>query len=69
MVATLSSIAGATARQTRFPPAEENCGSSNRIDTLENDVELKSTSAALVPRDGAVVLNQFPETDRGRSVF
>lgn len=37
------------------------------IDTLENDVELKSTSATLVPRDGAVVLASF-ETDRGRSV-
>lgn len=37
------------------------------IDTLENDVELKSTSATLVPRDGAVVLASF-ETDQGRSV-
>lgn len=38
------------------------------IDTLENDVELKSTSATLVPRDGAVVLASF-ETDQGRSVI
>ncbi|SUH67674.1 putative outer membrane usher protein [Salmonella enterica subsp. enterica serovar Madelia] len=37
-------------------------------DTLENDVELKSTSATLVPRDGAVVLASF-ETDQGRSVI
>lgn len=36
------------------------------IDTLENDVELKSTSTMLVPRDGAVVFASF-ETDQGRS--
>lgn len=38
------------------------------IDTLENDVELKSTSTTLIPRDGAVVLASF-ETDQGRSVI
>lgn len=38
------------------------------IDTLENDVELKSTSTMLVPRDGAVVFASF-ETDQGRSVI
>ncbi|EHC83315.1 outer membrane usher protein HtrE precursor, partial [Salmonella enterica subsp. enterica serovar Montevideo str. S5-403] len=43
-------------------------GQCRYIDTLENDVELKSTSATLVPRDGAVVLASF-ETDQGRSVI
>lgn len=38
------------------------------IDTLENDVELKSTSTMLVPRDGAVVFASF-ETDQGRSAI
>lgn len=38
------------------------------IDTLENDVELKSTSATLVPRDAAVVFASF-ETDEGRSAI
>lgn len=36
------------------------------IDTLENDVELKSTSAMAVPRSGSIVLTSF-ETDQGRS--
>lgn len=36
------------------------------IETLENDVELKSTSATTVPRSGSVVLTRF-ETDEGRS--
>lgn len=38
------------------------------IDTMENDVELKSTSTMLVPRDGAVVFASF-ETDEGRSAI
>lgn len=38
------------------------------IDTLENDVELKSTSTMLVPRDGAVVFASF-ETDQGCSAI
>lgn len=38
------------------------------IDSLENDIELKSTSTTLVPRDGAVVLASF-ETDEGRSAI
>lgn len=38
------------------------------IDTLENDIELKSTSTTLVPRDGAVMLASF-ETDQGRSAI
>lgn len=38
------------------------------IDTLDNDVELKSTSTTLVPRDGAVVFASF-ETDEGRSAI
>lgn len=38
------------------------------IDPLENDVELKSTSTMLVPRDGAVVFASF-ETDQGRSAI
>lgn len=38
------------------------------IDTLENDVELKSTSTMLVPLDGAVVFASF-ETDQGRSAI
>ncbi|ECG0941467.1 outer membrane usher protein [Salmonella enterica subsp. salamae] len=38
------------------------------IDTLENDIELKSTSTMLVPRDGAVVFASF-ETDQGRSAI
>ena len=38
------------------------------IDTMDNDVELKSTSATLVPRDGAVVFASF-ETDEGRSAI
>lgn len=36
------------------------------IESLENDVELKSTSATTVPRSGSVVLTRF-ETDEGRS--
>lgn len=35
---------------------------------MDNDVELKSTSATLVPRDGAVVFASF-ETDEGRSAI
>ncbi len=35
---------------------------------MENDVELKSTSTMLVPRDGAVVFASF-ETDEGRSAI
>lgn len=38
------------------------------IDTMENDVELKSTSTTLVPRDGAVVFASF-ETDERRSAI
>ncbi len=38
------------------------------IDTIENDVELKSTSTTLVPRSGAVVFASF-ETDEGRSAI
>ncbi|MEB4677620.1 outer membrane usher protein [Enterobacteriaceae bacterium G50] len=38
------------------------------IDTLENDVELKSTSTTTVPRSGSVVLARF-ETDQGRSAI
>ncbi len=38
------------------------------IDSLENDVEMKNTSATSVPRDGAIVLVNF-ETDEGRSVL
>lgn len=38
------------------------------INTLENDVELKSTSSIAIPRDGAVILTQF-ETDEGRSAI
>ena len=38
------------------------------IDTMDNDVELKSTSTTLVPRDGAVVFASF-ETDEGRSAI
>ncbi len=38
------------------------------IDTLENDVELKSTGTTLIPRNGAVVFASF-ETDQGRSVI
>ncbi|WP_423061542.1 outer membrane usher protein [Citrobacter portucalensis] len=38
------------------------------IDTLENDVELKSTSTTIVPRDGAVIFASF-ETDEGRSAI
>lgn len=36
------------------------------IDSMENDVELKSTSTTTVPRSGSVVLATF-ETDQGRS--
>ncbi len=36
------------------------------IETMENDVELKSTSATTVPRSGSIVLTRF-ETDQGRS--
>ncbi|CAM8156743.1 TPA: outer membrane usher protein [Escherichia coli] len=36
------------------------------IETLENDVELKSTSATTVPRSGSIILASF-ETDQGRS--
>lgn len=38
------------------------------ISTLENDVEIKNTSAITVPRSGSVVLVNF-ETDEGRSVI
>ncbi|EBX1353129.1 outer membrane usher protein [Salmonella enterica subsp. enterica serovar Okatie] len=38
------------------------------ISTLENDVEVKNTSAVTVPRSGAVVLVNF-ETDEGRSLI
>ncbi|MFO2398324.1 FimD/PapC C-terminal domain-containing protein, partial [Salmonella enterica] len=38
------------------------------ISTLENDVEIKSTSTVTVPRSGAVVLVNF-ETDEGRSLI
>lgn len=36
------------------------------IETMENDVELKSTSATTIPRSGSVILTSF-ETDQGRS--
>ncbi|MGA3762472.1 fimbria/pilus outer membrane usher protein, partial [Escherichia coli] len=36
------------------------------IETLKNDVELKSTSATTVPRSGSIILASF-ETDQGRS--
>ncbi|EEE2001257.1 outer membrane usher protein [Salmonella enterica subsp. enterica serovar Kotte] len=36
------------------------------IDTMENDVELKSTSTITVPRSGSIVLTSF-ETDQGAS--
>lgn len=38
------------------------------ISTLENDVEIKNTSAVAVPRSGSVVLVNF-ETDEGRSLI
>ena len=38
------------------------------ISTLENDVEIKSTSTVTVPRSGAVVLVNF-ETNEGRSLI
>lgn len=38
------------------------------INELDNDVEMKSTSATVIPRRGAVVLSQF-ETDQGRSAI
>ncbi|APY53516.1 outer membrane usher protein [Salmonella enterica subsp. enterica serovar Djakarta str. S-1087] len=38
------------------------------ISNLENDVELKSTSTTLVPRQGAVLFSKF-ETDQGRSAI
>ncbi|EWG67934.1 MULTISPECIES: outer membrane usher protein [unclassified Enterobacter] len=38
------------------------------ISTLENDVEVKNTTAITVPRSGSVVLVNF-ETDEGRSVI
>lgn len=38
------------------------------ITTLENDVELKSTSAVVVPRDGSVIRVNF-ETDEGKSLI
>lgn len=36
------------------------------IETVENDVELKSTSATTIPRSGSVVVANF-DTDMGRS--
>lgn len=36
------------------------------IETMENDVELKSTSTTTVPRSGSIILASF-ETDQGRS--
>jgi P pilus assembly protein, porin PapC len=38
------------------------------INNLDNDIEMKSTSATVVPRRGAVVLSQF-ETDQGRAAI
>lgn len=38
------------------------------ISTLQNDVEVKNTSATTVPRNGSIVLVNF-ETDEGRSVI
>ncbi|WP_411705747.1 outer membrane usher protein [Edaphovirga cremea] len=38
------------------------------ISTLESDVEIKSTSATTIPRDGAIVQVDF-QTDEGRSVL
>ncbi|ECH9262335.1 outer membrane usher protein [Salmonella enterica subsp. enterica] len=38
------------------------------INELDNDIEMKSTSATVIPRRGAVVLSQF-ETDQGRSAI
>ncbi|MCZ5936219.1 fimbria/pilus outer membrane usher protein, partial [Escherichia coli] len=36
------------------------------IETMENDVELKSTSTTTVPRSGSIILASF-ETDQRRS--
>lgn len=55
---------GATNSLTAY---RENCVNLD-IDTMDNDVELKSTSTTLVPRDGAVVFASF-ETDEGRSAI
>ncbi|MFI7811418.1 outer membrane usher protein [Citrobacter werkmanii] len=38
------------------------------INELDNDIEMKSTSATVIPRRGAVVVSQF-ETDQGRSAI
>lgn len=38
------------------------------IDDLNNDVELKNTSATVIPRRGAVVVSKF-ETDQGKSAI
>lgn len=38
------------------------------INDLDNDIEMKSTSATVIPRRGAVVLSHF-ETDQGRSAI
>ncbi|WP_213134474.1 outer membrane usher protein [Citrobacter sp. FP75] len=38
------------------------------INELDNDVEMKSTSATVIPRRGAVVVSKF-ETDQGRSAI
>lgn len=38
------------------------------INDLDNDVEMKSTSATVIPRRGAVVVSQF-ETDQGQSAI
>lgn len=38
------------------------------INELDNDVEMKSTSATVIPRRGAVVMSQF-ETDQGQSAI
>ncbi|EOY8346600.1 outer membrane usher protein [Escherichia albertii] len=48
-------------------PYQENTVSLN-IDDMDNDVELKSTSAVAIPRQGSVILSHF-ETDTGRSVL
>ena len=38
------------------------------INELDNDIEMKSTSATVIPRRGAVVMSQFA-TDQGRSAI
>lgn len=38
------------------------------INDLDNDIEMKSTSATVIPRRGAVVMSEF-ETDQGRSAI